>query len=705
MAHISAAYREGALRRGVLLKSNSTKPAASQLVDAAVIEFANYGFIVEREDLASMGVTALKDSLDLARKVIGADRELTPIYPGFPEQVQELPTLTLLVEQIFHYWSAGAFIPNYPTVAREGLPLEDMLRNARPLRVLNGAQTAREMIRSLVTNPIALSQDDKNFLRGSLELQHVTVEQITELMTEAVNGENIQNFVVLCAEVCSLSHEELVLALAPLAKSADQLLRLVLALYSEPSSVRWQDNYTQAVFNIAERHARAVKISRMSRPVRRAIVRRAAQLSGGFKADSFLARKELWRRVMRAVHPFELISNDAERRICDILHENVPYRTFNSRVEKAFEQRKVKKLVTLLAENQPGQLLRRAVAILRIVRRDDEALMLADSLRSTGGSARISTLISAYNGVISANDEHARVTRVAGANNSLVSREKLTKVNEKHLELVRQAMVDALTQALSQRPAPSAPVAIDDSLPVPLVHRDASTADRSFERGERFSPVGTGDVLRIFGHWLNDKSSAGYMDIGAVALDEELQSVSVCTWDTWNDSRDWATYSGDKYVKPGDSAAEYVDVDVAKLRKSHPSARWVAMTVQSWSGWPIDSVDFLAGAMLRSSAQAGEVFDPRTVATAFKLTTGSTQAVAFVLDMESGELIWLDSSNGSTAAHTSSSYDGSIGTIVYDELLRPRLTMGELAKLWAHAHGVETVLEPVRRELLMSLLD
>ena len=44
-------------------------------------------------------------------------------------------------------------------------------------------------------------------------------------------------------------------------------------------------------------------------------------------------------------------------------------------------------------------------------------------------------------------------------------------------------------------------------------------------------------------------------------------------------------------------------------------------------------------------------------------------------------------------------------SIVYDELARPRPTFGELALLWAEAHGVEAVSEPVERDVLPRMDD
>lgn len=108
--------------------------------------------------------------------------------------------------------------------------------------------------------------------------------------------------------------------------------------------------------------------------------------------------------------------------------------------------------------------------------------------------------------------------------------------------------------------------------------------------------------------------------------------------------------------------------------------------------------------MLRSNPDSGEVFDPRSVNTAFKPTTESTQSVPLAVDLRTGSMVWVDSSNGSDDSHVSSKSDDSIGSIIYDELERPRLTLGQLAKLWAKAHGAETVNEPANKKELLALL-
>ena len=240
---------------------------------------------------------------------------------------------------------------------------------------------------------------------------------------------------------------------------------------------------------------------------------------------------------------------------------------------------------------------------------------------------------------------------------------------------------------------------------VPLVRRDLSNTDRVLDRGTRMAPVGEGRVLRFFSHWINNHHKSGYLDIGVAVLDADFTHLTTSTWDTWERNREWSTYSGDKLVSPGYSAVEFFDVKLDKLRASYPSAKWAVMTMQSWSGIPLSKMDSIAGTMFRTYANKGANFDARTVTSAFSPTTDAYQALPLAVDLDTNEMVWLDASSGSTLRGVSAAQDAAVGPVVRDELARPRLTMGELATLWAETHEVETVDAPVDRDAVLALLD
>lgn len=708
MSQISNEFRVSAMRNGVVVRASRTHEVADNIRFAAVIEMLNLGFKVDAEELRGVSVSGLETMIADARKVIGADRNMRPIYPGFPKQVQELSTATLIFEQILHYWTAGEFLPNYSDVVRENLPLADMVRRTRDLKVLNAGEAGRFFMRALTTRGVALSDDDRSLLIGSVILAKPDLEDIKAIVRDARNGENIQALIMATAGTVATSEEasNVITALVPEVKNADFVLRIVLAVATTSVEGK-EDRYKRAVQNLSDRDAAAVKMITISRPARRVLLNTLGEVTGGFNADSLVARSNLWRRVMRMVHPYSFVEKDAETaagRAADIIHANIEHKTFNSLVEKGMADGDVISVVTLLAENQPGNLLRRLVALLRLVTDKSQADVLATAIRTHGARSPVTTLVSAYNGIISVNDKHTRITRVAGLTNTLVEVDQRT-VPEEYVEAVVSSIYYALHVVLSKKAAPTGAVGIVSGQAVPLVRRDLATTDRVMDRGERLNPVGEGDTIRVFSHWINTSKIGGYMDIGAVILDSDFKKIAATTWNTWSRHRDWSTYSGDKLVQPGDEAPEFIDVDLAKMKKALPNAAWVAMTIQSWSGIKFTDVDMVAGVMLRSKPNSGEVFDARTVETAFRPTTDAFQSVPFAVDLSTGEMVWLDTSSGSTATEVSAENDEETGVVVYDEIARERLTLGQLAALWAEAHRVETTNEAVDRDALVALLN
>ena len=704
MGDITTEYRRAALRHGVVIRSRA-RNTADNLAYAAVLEMANYGYRVDPADITGMSEKALTDMVNDARAIKGADRDMTPIYPGFPKQVQDLPTLTLLIEQIMHYWTAGAFLPAHPTVIREGLPLEDVAANVQKVEVLEAGPAARHFIHTLTSRGVAISEAEVELLRGSVAVALPDTNTVAHTLKESRNGENIAHLLEALRSLQVYSGSELVENFASDMRNVDQLLRLVLVAAGEASSEKNIDAAVRAIDNLSDKDAFAVSMNTLSRPARRALMTALGNLTKGFYADRLVLRNRLWRRVMRSVHPYSQIKLTADaRRAADIIHGNIEYRTLDSSVEAAIAEGDASTAVSLLAENRPGALLSRCVELLRVAGTLSAAKELASAVATAGSRAAVTTLIRAYNGVIGANFDGVRVVREAGRNNRLLDVER-KNVPAAHIDVVASAILSALDTHLAKASAPASKVGVVSDMAVPLVRRDLSNTDRVLDRGTRLAPVGEGKTLRIFSHWTNTHGSAGYMDVGVALLGADFEHLAVSTWNTWSDNREWSTYSGDKLVYPGDSAVEFFDINLKAVRRLYPSAKWAVMTVQSWSGIPLSKVDMVAGTMFRSDADKGENFDARTVTSAFSPTTDAYQALPLAVDLGTGEMVWLDTSSGSTATGVSAAADNAIGPVVRDELSRPRMMMGELAQRWAAVHGVETVDSPVDRDAVLALLD
>ena len=673
---------ETALRTGYLVATPAAGPVLGDELSAAfIVELANLGFIVTNPDKAKeIPTSQAEDTLNAARAIVGTDRDTTPIYPGFPQQVKDLPTVTLIVEQILHYLSGGTLLPDYPDVIREGLSLDDAVRSGKKVEIIDQADYSATQLASLMLRANAFSEVEKQVLRDVVGAG-LTEDEVVKHYTTTKNHENAHSFVNALINTGAYDPRKLFSTLASSTYNITRLLRLYLAIYTFPLD-GFDESYAKATENLLNDKAFCIYHTPVPRKNRVKLINRIGDITHDFRVDEMLKHKELWQRIIRHIHGFDYQKNADAVRAMNIVNDNIAHTTFNSLVEQAMTDEDAVKASTLLIEHRPSEMLRRAVALMRLPLGKGQVSIVVENLHQASLKAPFTTLISAYNGILNANEDMARLTRVAGRNNTVVSKDRV-KIPSGYQTLALEALKQAMVERLKGLPAPKV-VGTHSELPVPLVARDAATTDYAIDRGAEIDVAGTGDVLRLFSHWTAQAHQNGYVDLGVVFLDEDFNHMGALTWNTWDRYRDLGTYSGDKHVYAGDSAAEYYDIELSKV---DDDVRYLAVTLQSWSGYPLDTVDMIAGAMFRSAPDSGEVFEPRSIVSAFQPTVSSLQAVPYVFDMVKMKLVWLDSSSGSMKACVSADTDNQVGDVVRSEL-GDRLTFGDLAQLWADAHGV-----------------
>lgn len=448
MGTITADYRRAALRHGVVIRSRANDATSSHAF-AAMIEMANYGYRVNPEDLQGMSTAALRAMLDDARAIKGADRDMTPIYPGFPKQVQDLDTLTLIVEQILHYWSGGTFLPDYPHVVREGLPLEDIVSDTDPVQVLPAGAAARHFITELTRRGVAISEAERALLRGSVAVTRPDADTVREVLRGARNDENVQVLISALLSEGVFGENDVIVQFAGSVRTVDSLLRLVLSAIGTPYD-KHAAAAELAVDHLSDRSAYAIRIASMSRPARRAVMEALGRLSAGFYADNLVLKQRLWRKVMRSVHPYSQIElSDAARRAADVIHSNGEYRTLDSLVEKALADGDTSTVIELLSENRPHALLERLVEILRSARTLASAKKLAAAVEYATLNSSVTTLVRAYNGVAGANFDGVKLVRVAGRNNRMISTDH-KDIPQRHIETVLVAITKGADGAFGE---------------------------------------------------------------------------------------------------------------------------------------------------------------------------------------------------------------------------------------------------------------
>ena len=157
-------------------------------------------------------------------------------------------------------------------------------------------------------------------------------------------------------------------------------------------------------------------------------------------------------------------------------------------------------------------------------------------------------------------------------------------------------------------------------------------------------PIGEAKKIRAFTYWEKVKD----IDLSVIGLTEDGRQTEF-SWRTmaWNQSGA-LTYSGDQ-TSGYSGGSEYFDVDIKAFRELYPRIRYLIFCDNVFSGIDFDKCICRAGYMVRDIEDSGQIFEPKTVTSAFSVNCASTFAYLFGLDVEKMELIWLNAArSGST---------------------------------------------------------
>lgn len=682
MSTNSSTVIEG-IRRGRVFVPVTDTPADRETANVVAAELLRLGFIVHPDRLEGADEATVIGLVELASEVTGADRNWTPVYKNFPKEVREMPLHVQYVNQIIHYLSGGTIQPLSIAEVRDDLPLAELFTSGRRLEVVKGGEHL-VLVAEIVTKPVAMSEQDRDYVIAAIRDENIQVDALLAIYQDSSNRENAQ----VLLEAIEFTRDEVKDFIAA-TNHPDGLLRLILAVYGEPrqagntmDAVVVNDRFERTVRNLLGSHTGSVMLRHVPTTVRKAFLKRLGEVTKGYNADGLVHRLSLWRRVLSPLSASAWAKTAESKHAVGIVFGEVEHRTFASVLEAAYASGDGDEVVRMLS-NSTGLLLRNATRIARTGAID----ALVGEIAKNGSKARLTTLISAYNGILNADSEQARVVKTAGVKNATVQR-TAGKVGKRRINRLTAVIKAAIGEKFAELDAPLIGTGNGD-YPVTLVERDVSAGDRVLNRGEVVARVKDSDSIRFFQHWKTNANQDGYVDGGVTVLNGSFDVLGVSSW---NQHGDWATYSGDTHVQPNSSAVEFYDVVFSETRKRFEGAKYLVYSIVSYSGHNIKDTDIFAGVSLRDHAndQKGEIWDPRTVVSAARLTNDGTDNILLAVDMESGDVIWLDTSSGQRSAYGSATNLPGISEVAASELGQTKLTWSELAKIAAEAIGADT---------------
>lgn len=684
-AHARAGSRNGtsavitdALRAGIILASDeelTETETSRRLRVAASAELLSCGYLATPGELAKVAPDTVAQTVRAAQALVGADRHWAPLFPDFPNVSNASSSAhASAITQVASQYVAGT--PVDVTLTRPSMGT--VLESATRLTLRRKSVYLADRMATLLATPVGLSQDDADVM-ALLAADEASQDPNAALarLAEISHGENQATY----ARALVDSGVDVFPSLAAAAKNPDALLRAFLSAYSEPSAPEHTVAWHFARLNAVDSTAYAVKITRVPRQSRRLLTAVLGDITSGYRADSLVTSRGLWRRVIRACHSYEFSPNDATRRALDIITENIEHRTLNSSVEQALSDKDVDTVRVLLAQNRPGQLLRRAVTLAQMA--DDDAFVrLCEAVGDASALVPLTTSLSAYDGVQAAVTARPRLTRSVhgGAHLDATLTTPLASCRADRLAEAIQAGVTARLAKTTD--APTAPVPVGGDQPLSLIRRDAGSTSANLTRGGAYTPAGQGETLRFLCHWYGEGVD---LDLGATVMTKDFATLSVATWNSY-DQNSLMTYSGDMTSAPlPDGASEFIDVDLSRVASELPNARYLVCSVYSYSGEPMNQVDHIVSASLTDHDTA--LFEPTQATTSGTSVSSGTALIPMVYDLTIGKFIWLDLDPGWSRSGGSVAHDPMLATLLAAEMNRPRLGSGEVAAWYAAAHG------------------
>ncbi len=149
--------------------------------------------------------------------------------------------------------------------------------------------------------------------------------------------------------------------------------------------------------------------------------------------------------------------------------------------------------------------------------------------------------------------------------------------------------------------------------------------------------------LRAFTYWekVND------IDLSVFGIDDDGNRTEF-SWRTMAGKQSGAiTYSGDE-TSGYNGGSEYFDIDMDKFREMYPKVHYMIFCDNVYSRVPFDKCFCKAGYMTRDLEDSGEVYEPKTVKSAFMVNADSTFAYLFGLDLRTNDFIWLNKARNSS---------------------------------------------------------
>lgn len=551
-----------------------------------------------------------------------------PFYRGFPQSVRDLSAEELLFDQLIHYFNTyglgnfdepghSVFEKDFERVAfQEDTEVQEF--------VIQTEEEAEDTIRRIV----------KNLLSGSRPL-------------------NERQYALVLAFICDYMDD------IPVIASKNTLVRLLLD--TRKLSLAESLNLSDVMKIVDELNYRyyhndnpkKLNFRNQDRKFLTALLDRIFQ---GNRCDirTCYEKKKLWNGFLHHIH---YQSKNAEAEIFVRAMREKGNESVYSEFEKLMQEDRCREAAELLLEEKgTSALLRNMDYIISRMDREDEQTFLSEFPEDCS-TLILLQLLFRYE---ERKKNDGRIFKFTQHNLMKVHYETQeetekcqSRLTEEQVKEVGKMIRSKLSEKLRNR---LRKVYIEPSMKnyaLPLAENTSQGGFGVLAKGSRI-PIKEGKKLRAFTYWekVND------IDLSVFALTEDGNRREF-SWRTMSRHQSGAiTYSGD--VTSGYlGGSEYFDINLPEFKARYSEYRYLIFCDNVYSGTNFNNCFCKAGYMLRDWEDSGQVYEPKTVKSAYRINCESTFAYLFGIDLFTNEFIWLNiakNSNSRVAGNTTLSF-------------------------------------------------
>lgn len=218
-----------------------------------------------------------------------------------------------------------------------------------------------------------------------------------------------------------------------------------------------------------------------------------------------------------------------------------------------------------------------------------------------------------------------------------------SRLSEEQIKTLKSVIWSTLNERLKNRLGKVYVDPVMKNYALPLSESTSQGGFGVLSKGSRIH-IGEGKKLRAFTYWekVND------IDLSVFALTEDGRRKEF-SWRTMAAQQSGAIiFSGDE-TSGYHGGSEYFDINIPEFKERHPEYRYLVFCNNVFTGIAFSKCFCKAGYMLRDEEDSGEIYEPKTIESAFLVDCESTFAYLFGIDLIKNEFIWLNQARNSNA--------------------------------------------------------